>query len=92
MKKLAKTAIVVSCLSIGVLYVTGGVTQSLQSDGTHTICVVTWHIPLYGTVHMQERTWWTFTQIWFLSLVIPPILWFAVAMRALIDKFRLVSN
>jgi hypothetical protein len=92
MKKLTKTAIVASCLSIVVLYVTGGVTQSLQSDGKHTICVVTWHIPLYGTVRVQEQTWWTFTQIWLYSLLIPPILWVAVGIRALISKFRVVSN
>ena len=92
MRKLTKTAIVASCLSIAVLYITGGVTQSLQTDGKHTICVVAWHMPFYGTVPLQEQTWWTFTQIWLYSLLIPPILWVAVGIRTLISKFRLISN
>jgi hypothetical protein len=92
MKKLTKTAIVASCLSMVVLYVTSGVTQSLQSDGKHTICVVTWHIPFYGTVHVQEQTWWTFTRIWLYSLLIPPILWVAVGIRTLVSRLRAVPN
>jgi hypothetical protein len=92
MKKLTQTAIVAGYLSIAVLYVTAGVTQSLQSNGKHTICLVTWHIPLYGSVRVQEQTWWTFTQIWLYSLLIPPIMWAAVGIRALISKFRVVLN
>jgi uncharacterized membrane protein YiaA len=75
MKKLTKTAIVVTCLSLAVLYITAGVLQQLVTDGKRTICIVTWHIPFYGTVRLQEQTWWTFTQIWLSSLSIPPILW-----------------
>jgi len=92
MRKLTKAAMAASCLSIIVLYITGGVVQSLQSDGKHPIGVVTWHIPLYGTVHLQEQAWWTFTQIWLYSLLIPPILWVIVGIKALISKFRNVSN
>jgi hypothetical protein len=92
MKKLTKTAIVVTCLSLTAFYVTSGVFQQLVTDGKRTICVVTWHIPLYGTVRLQEQNWWTFTRIWLFSLSIPPILWGVVGVRYLVSKFRSVSN
>jgi hypothetical protein len=92
MKKLTKVAIAASCLSIIVLYLTGGVAESLQSDGKHTIDVVSWHIPFYGTVRLQEQTWWTFTRIWLFSLSIPLILWGVVCVRYLVSRFRSVSN
>ncbi len=92
MKLLTKTAIVVTCLSLAVLYVTSGVFQQLVTDGKRTVCVVTWHIPLYGTVRVREQTWWTFTQIWLVSLSLPPILWGVVSVRYLVSKLRSASN
>jgi len=92
MKKLAKIAIAITCLSVAALYLTSDVTQSLQTNGKQMICVVTWYVPLYGTVHLRGQTWWVFTQIWLLSLVIPAILWLAVGVRALISKRRQVAD
>jgi len=91
MKLLTKAAILVTCLSVAVLYVTGNVSQQLVTDGTHRICVVTWHIPMCGPVRVQEQTWWTFTQIWLFSLLIPPVLWVLVGVRYLVYKLRSAS-
>ena len=96
MKTFTKAAIVATCASAAVLYITGGVTQSLVSDGRHTYCVISWHIPLYGSVELPEWTWWKFTQIWLAALVIPTVLWLSVAVRTLVStvwpRFRLTQS
>jgi hypothetical protein len=92
MKNLVRTSIAITCLSVVVLYLTGDVTQSLETDGKQMFCVLTWHVPLYGTVHMQGQAWWVFTQIWLFSLVIPAILWLAVGVRSLISGRRQISD
>jgi len=92
-KLLTKSAIAVTLLAVVALYVTGDVVQSLQVDSSgHRICVVTWHIPLYGTVRVQEGTWRTFTQIWLYSMLIPAMFWVLVGVRYLVYKFRSTSN
>jgi hypothetical protein len=57
MKTFTKTAIVATCASAAVLYITAGVTQSLVSDARHTYCIISWHIPLYGSIELPEWTW-----------------------------------
>ncbi len=88
MKKLTKVAIAGTLLSVTALYVTGGVTQSLESDGKHLVCIIYWDIPLYRTMQLPEWTWWTFTRIWLVSLLIPPVLWVAVGIRKLVSAIR----
>src|SRR5260221_5623334 len=83
MKILTKTAIAGTCLSLIALYVTSGVTQSLVVDGKRRLCVISWHIPLYGTVEVPHWAWWTFVKIWLFSLSTPVVLWTIVGLRKL---------
>ncbi len=84
MKKLTKLAIAGTLLSAAALYVTGGVTQALVTDGNHCFCIVSWHIPFYRTVQLTHSAWWIFTTIWLVSLLAPPILWVAIGIRQVI--------
>jgi hypothetical protein len=92
MKTFTKTAVVATCASAAVLYITGGVTQSLVSDGKKAYSIISWHIPLYGSVELPEWTWWTFIKIWLASLVIPAVLWLSVGVRTLVSKSGLGSG
>lgn len=85
MGALTKTAIIATGLSVTILFLTD-VTQSLQFDRKQILCIVSWHIPFYGSVQMPEWTWWIFTRIWLLCLLVPPILWLAVGIRKLVQK------
>ena len=87
MKTLTKTAIIATCASVAVLYLTN-VTQAIVPDGKSCRCIISWHIPFYGSIEMPEWTWWTFIRIWLVSLLIPPILWIAVGVRILVAKCR----
>jgi hypothetical protein len=91
MKKLTKAAIVATCLSPVVLYATAA-SQALVSDGKNVYCIVSWYIPVYGTVRVPESAWWTFTQIWLISLLIPPVLWLCVGIRKLFSKMVPLSH
>ena len=88
MNTLKKIAILGTALSVAALYVTGDVVQSLETDGKHLVCIVSWHIPFYRTLQLPEWTWWTFTRIWLATLLIPPILWAGVGINQLASKFR----
>ena len=89
MKLLTKAAILVTCLSVAALWVTSGVSQSLETDGKQQrSCVVLWHIPFYRTVRLPESAWWSFTRIWLVALCGPPLLWAAVGAQPLVARFR----
>jgi hypothetical protein len=85
-KTLTKTGIIVTLASAAVLSITGGVSQSLISDGQHVYSIVSWHIPFYGRIELPDWTWWKFTQIWFASLLIPVILWCLIGLRTLVSQ------
>ena len=87
-KTLTKIGIIVTVTSAAVLCMTGGVTQSLVSDGQHCYSIVSWHIPLYGRIELPDWTWWKFTQIWAASLLLPVILWCLIGLRTLVAKMR----
>jgi len=83
MKLLTKTAITGTCLSLVALYVTSGVTQSLETDGNRTLCIISWNIPFYGSVQVPHWAWWTFVKIWLFSVSTPVVLWTIVGLREL---------
>jgi hypothetical protein len=87
MRRLTKFAVLVTCMSPVVLYLTS-VSQSLVSDGRNLYCVISWSIPLYGTVHMPHWSWWVFTRIWVTCLLVPPALGITVGVRGLVSRMN----
>jgi len=87
-KNLTKIAVGGTVLCVATLFVTGDVFQSLVTDGKQRFCIIYWHVPFYHTLQLPHSTWWTFTRIWLVSLLIPPILWAAVGITKLVSKFR----
>lgn len=87
LRPLTKVTIFVTCAAPVVLCLTSA-SQALVSDGRNVICVISWHIPLFGTMHMPHSSWWAFTGIWLTCLSLPPLLWISVGLSRLVTQFR----
>jgi hypothetical protein len=88
MTKLTKGAIAVTALSAAALLITGNTSQSLVSDGKRCFSIVTWHIPAYGSVRLDDSAWWIFTKIWLPLLLALLLVWLAVGIRGLSHLIR----